>query len=141
MTADTGVVDLLVRTIVSLGIVLALVAVAYVIAKRRAGPAGRTGTRRAARRATPAGVEVVGRVGLSRSAAAVALRFGDRIVLVATSEQGTTSTLAEMTASDWDELRTVREPLPDVVGQPVGASAAPRPNFLEALRQATARHA
>lgn len=141
MTADTGVVDLLVRTVVSLGVVLALVAVAYVFAKRRAAPAARGGSRRSLRRTAPSGVEVVGRVGLSRSAAAVALRFGDRIVLVATSEQGTTSTLAEMSAAEWDEMHTVREPMRDVLGRPIETDPASRPNFLEALRQATARHA
>ena len=91
MTADTSVGDLLVRSGVSLAIVLALIAVAYAIAKRRGAPAAQ-GPRRSRRRATPAGVEVVGRVGLSRNAAAVALRFGDRIVLVATSDQGSRNT-------------------------------------------------
>ena len=140
MTADTSVGDLLVRSGVSLAIVLALIAVAYAIAKRRGAPAAQ-GPRRSRRRATPAGVEVVGRVGLSRNAAAVALRFGDRIVLVATSDQGTPTALAEMTAGDWDELHTIREPMQDVLGRPIDpGTASPRPNFLEALRQATARH-
>lgn len=141
MTGETGVVDLLVRTVVALGIVLAIVAVAYVIAKRRGTPAAARGVRRTVRRNTPAGVEVVGRVGLSRSAAAVAVRFGDRIVLLATSEQGTTTTLAEMSAAEWDEMHTVREPLQDVLGRAVDGAPTPRPNFVEALRQATARHA
>lgn len=141
MTADTSVADLLIRSAVSLAVVLALVAVAYLIAKRR-GPAAVQAPGRAKRRRTiPHGVEVVGRVGLGRTAAAVALRFGDRVVLVATSEQGSPSTLAEMSASEWDELHTVREPMQDVLGRPVVPGPAPRPNFLEALRQATARHA
>lgn len=154
MTTETSIVDLLIRTVVALGVVLAIVAVAYVIAKRR-GTAGarvaaggrgagiaRTGgiprARRSPRRSTPAGIEVVGRVGLSRNSAAVAVRFGDRIVLVATGEGGATSTLADMSAAEWDEMHTVREPIHDVLGSPV--EGTPRVNFLEALRQATARH-
>jgi hypothetical protein len=143
---DTGLVDLLVRTVVSLAVVLALVALAYVVAKRRGtvgrgtagrGTAGGGTTRRSARRGAPAGVEVVGRVGLNRSTAAVALRFGDRVVLVTTSEQGPAATLAEMPAEHWDELQTVRAPLDDV--RDGSADRAPV-GFVEALRQATARH-
>jgi flagellar biogenesis protein FliO len=140
VTAETSLADLLVRTIVALGIVLALIAVAYVVVKRRGAPTLRAG-RRGSRRTAPAGVEVVGRVGLSRSSAAVAVRFGDRIVLLATSESGTTTSLSEMSAAEWDEMHTVREPLQDVLGRPVDSPAQPRVTFVEALRQATARHA
>lgn len=141
---DTGLVALIVRTIVSLGVVLAIVAVAYFVAKRRAGTttarphAPRFGARR---RSAPAGVEVVGRVGLSRGSAAVAVRFGDRIVLVSASEQGPTSTLSEMSAAEWDELYTVREPIEHLADRTTGELVTERPNFLEALRQATVRHA
>lgn len=140
MSSDTSLVDLLVRTVVAMGIVLAIVAVAYAVAKRRGAPAARAGRRRH-RRSTVPGVEVVGRVGLGRNAGAVAVRFGDRVVLVATSESGTTTTLAEMPAAEWDELHTVREPLDDLVEHPSIHAGTPRIGFVEALRQATARHA
>lgn len=167
MNGGTSFGDLLVRTIVSLGVVLALVAVAYVVAKRRgrsglnrsgtgrAGSARAGGARWTGRRSAPAGVEVVGRAGLSRSTAAVAVRFGDRVVLVTTSEQGPTSTLAEMPAERWDELMTVRDPIADLGsagctadrsrsgGSTAGQGTPFRApmGFVEALRQATARHA
>lgn len=137
---DTGLLDLVVRAVVSLAVVLAVVGVAYLVARRRTTggrPAVRAPSRR--RAATP-GVEVVGRIGLGRSSAAVAVRFGDKVMLIASSEQGPATTLAEMPAERWDELRTVREPIEAIPArheQPVGAA---RPNLLEALRQATARH-
>mgnify|MGYP007097271273 CR=1 FL=1 len=47
-----------------------------------------------------------------------------------------------MSAADWDELHTVREPLADTsIVSGADRTIEPRPNFLEALRQATARHA
>lgn len=144
---ETSVVSLLVRMMVSLAIVLAIVGVAYLVAKRKAGGA-RVAIRPARgsrRRGTPTGVEVVGRVGLSRGTAAVAIRFGDRVVLVASSEQGGTTTLSEMPAEEWDELQTVREPIENPFGSPSGSPfgqpVIDRPTFVEALRQATARHA
>ncbi len=93
-----GIVDLFVRMVTSLAVVLGIVAIAYVVMRRRAGmtvrpsaPSGRRSTRlatasvnrvaRAAgastRRARPgrrghrAAIEVLGRTGLSRSSAAV----------------------------------------------------------------------
>jgi hypothetical protein len=140
--ADTG--DLIVRTIVSLAIVLSVIGVAFVIARRRAtGAIGRptqpAGARRGARRrSSPPAIDVVGRVGLTRATAAVAVRFGDRVVLVAANDQAPSSVLAEMSAEHWDELQTVREPIADTT-RPPGSPTAPR-NLLEALRDATARH-
>ncbi len=162
---ETGFTALLMRSVIGLGIVLAIIAVAYVVMRAR-GPmgAGSVSGRRARparsargsrRRGGQSPIEVVGRAGLTRSSAVVALRFGDRIVLVSASEQGGTSVLAEMEAERWDELAVEREPIDpaelldvgDVVagaepiGQPVFAPAGRRPTFLEALREATTRHA
>jgi hypothetical protein len=150
--AAASITALLARAIVSLAIVLTIVAVAYVVARRRAGgvapvTAGSSDRSRFGRRRTaPAPIEVVGRVGLTRGTAAVAIRFGDRVVLVAAPEQGPSNVISEMAAAEWDELRTVREPIVQAASRPaqpvpptsvVGA----RPSFVEALRQATARHA
>lgn len=146
MIAEATLAELLARTVFGLAVVLSIVAVGYFVAKRRAVPMPATGGSR--RRTQSAPVEVVGRVGLGRNAAAVAVRFGDRVLLVATSEQGH-STLAEMPADEWDEIRTVRQPVGEadrraaVIGTAPAATSptTARPNFLEALRQATARHA
>ncbi|MDJ0767440.1 MAG: hypothetical protein QNJ12_01555 [Ilumatobacter sp.] len=151
MMADAGVAQLLVRMVVSLGIVLTIVAIAYGFARRRAtGGPGTRGARRhrltrASRRSSAPAVEVVGRIGLTRGSAVIALRFGNRIVLVSANDQAPATVLAEMPAEEWDEQDTVREPLPVPEDPPPTHSlfsrAATRPGFLEALREATARHA
>ena len=101
MMADVG--ELLLRMVISLVIVLALVAVAYSIARRRqSGVAFASPLRRKARPATVARLEVEARTGLARGSAAVAVRFGDRIVLVGVNDGAPSSVLAELPAADWD---------------------------------------
>lgn len=151
-----GVVALTVRMLVSLTVVLAVIGVAYFVAKRRAS--GARSPRRArlpklgapkpsARRGQSGGIEVVGRVGLTRGAAAVAVRFGDKVVLLAAGDTGPASMVAEMPAAEWDDGHVVREPLEFPVQRRAGvaglAAADPtaRPGFVEALRQATQRRA
>lgn len=153
-------VDLLVRTLLALAVVLAIVGIGYVIARRRSNRTGSisavaaprsasadAGGRRFGlpkRRPTPLGVEIVARAGLARNSAVVALRFGDRVLLVSVVEQAPNTLLAEMSVDDWVEHTTARDAIdlperpnskpgttPSVVSQP--------PSFLEALRQATAR--
>ncbi len=149
IAATTGLAPLLMRATLSLVVVLAIVAVAYLIARRRAGGVGRVATgskergRRGRRRSAPPAIEIVGRVGLTRSTAAVAVRFGERVVLVAANEQGSSTVISEMPAVDWDDMRTVREPIAAASERSSTWSkvVVPRPSFVEALRQATARHA
>lgn len=149
MIVAAGMAALVARAVVSLVIVLGVVAVAYVVARRRQGAGGARPARSRAlprfgqRRHTPPGMEVVARVGLSRGSAAVAVRFGEKVVLITATEQGHSTVLAEMPATEWDELHTVREPLatPSTPAVAARRSDSPRPSFVEALRQATARHA
>lgn len=158
---DVSLVALLTRTMISLAVVLAVIAVAYRIARRRAG--GGHGTRASRtsssssksgglfggrRKGQSAPIEVVGRVGLTRGTSAVAIRFGERVVLVAAADQAQSTVLAEMTGEEWDEITAVPEvstPVPNAqVRSPTGGSAlaeTTRPSFVEALRQATSRHA
>jgi hypothetical protein len=149
---DGSLVALLARTMISLAVVLAVVAVGYRIAKRRASGTA-SGSRgsglsssmfrgRRPKRAAP--IEIVGRVGLTRNAAAVAIRFGDRVVLVSASDQGTAAVLAEMPGEEWDELNAAPEDAETpsgsgVAGAPTVIQTRP-PSFIEALRQATSRH-
>ena len=162
-----GFVELLVRMLSSLAIVLAIVAIAYVVMRRRAGVAGRaiarpggsrpasgrsgpsarpSRTPRAQRRAHRSAVEVIGRVGLSRSTAAVAVKFGDRVLLIGASEQAQPSVLAEIDAETW-ELCQARDEfeqawtVPAEIDGNVDAAEIARPGFLEALREATVRRA
>lgn len=153
-----SLVALLTRSVISLAIVFAIVFVAYRIAKRRASgassrvsrPSTKAGGRTSSlfgghRRSTPAPIEVVGRVGLTRGAAAVAIRFGDRIVLVSATDQGQATVLAEMPGAQWEELTAVAEvatPISAIPDVRTGAmTSTARPGFVEALRQATSRHA
>jgi flagellar biogenesis protein FliO len=157
-----GIVDLFVRMVTSLAIVLAIVAVAYVVMRRRAGMSvrttrpGRTGrpstshqragravrAPRAARRPHRASVEVIGRVGLSRSTAAVAVKFGDRVLLVGASEQAAPTVLAEIDAATWELCPADAEwSVPTQVAELPDAEPVSRPTFLDALREATVRRA
>lgn len=154
---DVSLVALLARTLISLAVVLVIVAIAYRIAKRRATGAPRGGTRAASSsgltgglfsgrsRSAPAPVEVVGRVGLTRGTAAVAVRFGERIVLVSATDQGPSTVLAEMDGEEWDRITATPEvssPILTSSATPMTALSNPqRPSFVEALRQATSRHA
>lgn len=150
MIAQASLGALMLRTLLALGLVLAIIAVAYVAMKRRnamggmvaprglgRGLNGGAGRKQQHRRRSSTGIEVVGRVGLTRTNAAVAVKFGDRVVLVAAAEQGTTSVLAEMPADEWEELTEIREQIPTPLLD--NAGEAPRPSFVEALRQATSR--
>lgn len=156
-------VALTVRMLVSLAVVLAVIAGAYLVARRRANGVKRPASGRRLSIAVPrlgggdklghrsksnprGGLEVVGRIGLTRGSAAVALRFGDRIVLVAAGETGQATVVAEMPAFEWDESQLVREPLEFPVQRTPGVAtpdptlgAVSRPGFVEALRMATSR--
>lgn len=153
----TGFVDLLVRMITSLAIVLAIVAVAYVVMRRRAGMTVRTtrpsvpnsaGARRveralrAARRNHRQPIEVIGRVGLSRSSAAVAIKFGDRVLLVGASEQSPPALLAEVDAATWELSDPGAEwSVPAEIVESSDDRLPARPGFIDALREATVRRA
>ncbi len=105
------------------------------------------------RRVAPAPIEVVGRVGLTRGTAAVAIRFGDRVVL----DRGCRAGPVQRDHRDVGRRlgRAPHGPGADLVATAtstvvaqsspvVGARPSfvgPRPSFVEALRQATARHA
>ena len=167
-----GVVDLFVRMLWSLGLVLAIIAIAYVVMRHRNGvstrPSRRAGPRAAARAvvgaapsraAKPArqarssrqarrpgrahAIEVVGRVGLSRSTSAVALKFGDKVLLVGASEQAQPTVLAEIDAATWELCQVEAEwTVPAEIGAgATDAVPAERPSFLDALREATVRRA
>ena len=142
--ADAGLMSMLARTAMSLTVVLGIIAVAYAIVKRRAGGGtrvARVNTESRKRTAAPP-VNVVGRVGLTRGTVAVAVRFGDRVILVGANEQSPPTTLAEMPAAAWEEPQIVRDRLKLVESDDqvaVGMSPSTRPTVLEALRVATSR--
>jgi flagellar biogenesis protein FliO len=141
--------ELVVRSVLALAVVLAIVAVGYVIARRRsqrAGSIGRSSVVDAGRgrvglskRRPPAvALEALSRVGLARNATLVAVRFGDQVLLVGVAEQAPTALLAQMSAEQWEDQTTEREAI-DVDPSRTASVVSTPPSLLEALRQATAR--
>jgi flagellar biogenesis protein FliO len=149
---DVGVGALLLRTVVSMVIVLALVGAAYAIAKRR-GPGRMPGTtRRSSRGGSRQPLTVEARAGLSRSAAVAAVRFGDKVLLVGVADHAAPSVLAELPAEAWaagaapvsnPAAAALIDPAAAAVIQPPVASndvfRAGRPSFVDALRDLTTR--
>jgi flagellar biogenesis protein FliO len=136
---DVGVGALLLRTVVSMVVVLALVGAAYAIAKRR-GP-GRLPslTRRSGRGGKSLPLTVEARTGLTRSAAVAAVRFGDKVLLVGVADHAAPTVLAELPADAWAAGAT---PPAAVIEPPVESRdvfKSGRPSFVEALRDLTTR--
>ena len=174
-----GIVALFGRMIASLALVLAIIAVAYFVMRLRSGRTpmrngsssrrpvrpGRRGARaaigaglgagkRSARRSNRQHVEVLGRVGLTRSSSAVVVQFADRVLLLGTSETAQPTVLAEIDAATWELCAADAEwsvPVEVAVDhdhdhdrdrdRDRDATTGARPTFLEALREATVRRA
>jgi flagellar protein FliO/FliZ len=131
---DTSLVALLVRVVVSLGVVLALMAGAAT-GLRRSGLTGTAGAGRRGLRA-PRPVQIVSRHGLSRGASITVVRLGDRgLVLGVTDHQVTLLTEidpAELEAPSDDQ--TAGPPAPGI-----GAGSLPWKVAIEQLRDRTVR--
>ncbi|HEY4410249.1 MAG TPA: flagellar biosynthetic protein FliO [Acidimicrobiia bacterium] len=133
---DTSLVVLLVRVVVSLGVVLAVMAGAAAVL-RRSGLAGTAGAgRRGPGRPRP--VQIVSRHGLSRGASITVVRLGERgLVLGVTDHQVTL-----LTEIDPAELEAPPDESPMTAGPPaprIGAGSIPWKVTLEQLRDRTVR--
>ena len=95
---DTSAVALLLRLVVSLGIVLALMMGAAAILKRRSMPG--TGMRR-----RPVPIEVVGRQGLGRSASVAIVRAGGRALVLGITDNAV-NVLAEADPASFEQEAT-----------------------------------
>src|SRR5947208_14615153 len=96
---DTSLVALLVRVVVSLGVVLVVMWGAATVL-RRSGVAGTAATgRRGARRKAP--VEVIARHGLSRGASVTVIRLGGRALVLGVTEHQV-SLLTEIDPAELD---------------------------------------
>lgn len=145
MVAVMSGAGLLLRVVFSLGLVLLMVWLAARAVRNRgiAGASGsgtlrmfaRPGSRSAGR--VPAArqpFEVLGRTGLNRSVAIAAVRFGDKVHLIAASETASPALLASVDAADW------QGDLPEVVTDPDGnVPGLETADPLEFLRTITAR--
>lgn len=134
---DTSLVALLVRVVVSLGVVLAVMAGAAAVL-RRSGVLGTTGMGRRGglrRRAVP--MEVIARHGLSRGSSVAVVRVGGRALVIGVTEHQ----VSLLTEIDPAELEAPPEP-PDAAAGPgpgIGAGALPWKVAIEQLRERTVR--
>ena len=128
----TSSIALVVRVIVSLGVVLALMAGAAAILRRNGVPGrGSAGGRR-----TPARVEVIARHGLGRASSVAVVRVGERALVLGVTEQQITL-LAEADPAD---LIDVQQSDPARTPGPVGLSPSSAwKTVLETMRDRTAR--
>jgi flagellar biosynthetic protein FliO len=134
---DTSLVVLLVRVVVSLGIVLAVMAGAAAVL-RRSGVVGTSGMgKRGGLRRRPMPMEVIARHGLSRSSSVAVLRVGERALVIGVTEHQ----VSLLTEIDPAELEAPPES-PDAAAGPgpgIGAGALPWKVALEQLRERTVR--
>ena len=148
---DTSLVALLVRVVVSLGVVLAVMAGAAAVL-RRSGVAGTAVSgRRGMRRKAP--VEVITRHGLSRGASVAVVRLGGRALVLGVTEHQvsllTEIDPAELEAPPDDDpggwgvspRQGRREPPKSAgpAGPGIGSGALPWKVALEQLRERTVR--
>ena len=128
---DTSAAALLLRLVVSLGIVLALMMGAAAVLKRRSMPG--SGMRR-----RPVPIEVVGRQGLGRSASVAIVRAGGRALVLGITDNAV-NVLAEADPASFEQEA------PEGHGTALPAGA-PRPGqtwmaLLDSLRERTVRKA
>jgi len=107
---DVSLVALLVRVVVSLGVVLGIMAGAAAVLRRNGVAGGRSPRRRAAR------VEILSRQGLSRSASVTVVRLGGRALVLGVTESSV-SLLAEIDPAEIEtEEGTAEGVLPGAPG-------------------------
>lgn len=136
---DTSLVVLLVRVVVSLGVVLAVMAGAAAVL-RRSGVVGTVGAGKRAghRRRRPAPVEVIARHGLSRSSSVAVVRLGERALVLGVTEQQVTL-LTEIDPAEVDAPPDLEDSPAGPTGPGIGAGALPWKVALEQLRERTVR--
>ncbi|HEV7864095.1 MAG TPA: flagellar biosynthetic protein FliO [Acidimicrobiia bacterium] len=134
---DTSLAVLVVRVVVSLGVVLAVMAGAAAVL-RRSGVVGTavSGRRGARRRSAP--VEVIARHGLSRGASVTVLRLGGRALVLGVTEHQV-SLLTEIDPAELDAPLDENPEIAGPAGPGIGAGALPWKVALEQLRERTVR--
>jgi flagellar biosynthetic protein FliO len=132
---DTSLVALLVRVVVSLGVVLVVMAGAAAILRRSGvvgtAMAGKRGTRR---RTAP--VEVIARHGLSRGASVTVVRLGGRALVLGVTEHQV-SLLTEIDPAELDAPPDEADA--GTAGPGIGSGSLPWKVALEQLRERTVR--
>jgi flagellar protein FliO/FliZ len=143
---DTSLVALLVRVVVSLGVVLAVMAGAAAVL-RRSGVVGTTGRGKRGLRRRHVPLEVIARHGLSRGSSIAVVRLGERALVLGVTEHQISLLQeidpAELEAPPDSELSSPGTPrTPGTAGPAgpgIGAGALPWKVVLEQLREKTVR--
>lgn len=134
---DTSLVALLIRVVVSLGVVLAVMAGAAAVLRRSGvvgvAPAGRRGMRR---RGAP--VEIVARHGLTRTSSLAVVRLGERALVLGVTEHQVTL-LTEVDPAELDASPVPDDDFVGPAGPRSGAGTLPWKVVLEELRERTVR--
>jgi len=134
---DTSLVALLVRVVVSLGVVLAIMAGTATVLRRSGvvgtSPAGKRGLRRS----RPA-LEVIARHGLSRGSSVAVVRLGGRALVLGVTEHNV-SLLTEVDPAELDAPADADDALAGSAGPGIGAGSLPWKVALEQLRERTVR--
>ena len=134
---DVSLLALLVRVVVSLGVVLAVMAAAAAVLRRSGvvgtAPAGRRGMRR---RSLP--LEVIARHGLSRGSSLAVVRLGERALVLGVTEHQVTL-LTEVDPAELDAPPDPDEPFAGPAGPGIGSGTLPWKVALEQLRERTVR--
>ena len=131
---DVSALALVVRVVVSLGVVLALMAGAAAVLRRNGVP----GRRASLGRRSTAKVEVLARHGLGRSSSVAVVRVGERAFVLGVTEQQVTL----LTEADPAQLIEAQDP--DAAGTPLSGGGFPTASsawkaVLETMRDRTAR--
>ncbi|HYH49184.1 MAG TPA: flagellar biosynthetic protein FliO [Acidimicrobiia bacterium] len=134
---DTSLVVLLVRVVVSLGVVLAVMAGAAAVL-RRSGVTGTAtvGRRGLRRRHVP--MEVIARHGLTRSTSIAVVRLGERALVLGVTEHQV-SLLKEIDPEELVAPPDAEDSTEGPAGPGIGAGALPWKVALEQLREKTVR--
>jgi flagellar protein FliO/FliZ len=134
---DTSLVALLVRVVVSLGVVLAVMAGAAAVL-RRSGVVGTTGMGKRGLRRRHVPLEVIARHGLTRTSSITVVRLGERALVLGVTEHQV-SLLKEVDPAELEAPPDPEDPTAGPAGPGIGAGALPWKVALEQLRERTVR--
>ena len=134
---DVSLFTLLIRVVVSLGVVLAVMAAAAAVLRRSgvvgAAPAGRRGARR-----RNLGLEVIARHGLSRSSSIAVVRLGERALVLGVTEHQVTL-LTEVAPAELEAAPEPDDTFAGTAGPGIGPGTLPWKVALDQLRERTVR--
>jgi flagellar protein FliO/FliZ len=133
---DTSLAALLIRVVVSLGVVLAIMAGAAAVL-RRSGVVGTSGMGKRGLRRRHIPMEVIARHGLSRGSSIAVVRLGERALVLGVTEHQI-SLLKEVDPAEL-EAPPDSEDTAGPAGPGIGAGALPWKVALEQLREKTVR--